>query len=317
MIHWGFIGCGDVVTNKSGKAFVQDGKSNVTAVMCRNLDKAKEFANNHNISEYYDDANCIFQNPDINAVYIATPPNSHMSYAKRALNAGKAVYVEKPMGIQLKECEEVLCLALEKKIPLYVAYYRRALPLFTHLKKLLDTNQLGQIRSVNVIHHTKAPDNCTPSWRRDPSIAGGGLFHDVACHTLDLLDFLIAPINEIHSFTDNQRKLFPSDDSVSCVFQFENGVMGTGLWCFDTYSQLEVVQIIGNEGKLEFSVFGNYIRLSKNGTTEETVIEHPNYVQESLVHNVIDNLLSQKEALSTGETAIRTQRIMATIFEEY
>ncbi len=313
MIRWGFIGCGDVVEKKSGKPFNLQGKSEVTAVMCRNIDKAKSFAQRHGIKEYYDDADKIILNKNVDAIYIATTPDSHMPYAKRAIEAGKPVYVEKPMGLNTAECEEVMELAKKKNVPLFVAFYRRGLPFFTHIKKIIDTGEIGGIRCVNIVQYKKKPVEIKPDWRRDVAVAGGGLFHDLGCHTLDIIDFLVSPITEVNGFKCNNRKLYDSDDTVSCSFMFENGAMGTGLWCFDTNTEIDRVEIIGNSGKLEFPVFGNTLTITKSGETTQTQIANPSFVQQPLIHNVIASLLGESSALSTAETAIRTARVMDKI----
>lgn len=313
MINWGFIGCGDVVEHKSGKPFWLDGQSTVRAVMCRNLNSAENFAKKYNVPEFFDDANKVINNKNIDAIYIATPPNTHMMYAKQAILAGKAVYVEKPMGLNFEECQEVLELANEKNVHLFVAYYRRALPYYQKIKEIIDNNEIGEIRSVNILHFTKKPENQELVWRRDSKIAGGGLFYDLGCHTLDILDYIISPIKEVYGFSDNKRKLFESDDTVSCSFKFENGVIGTGLWCFDVDEKLEKVQIIGNQGRIEFQVFGTKLCVIKNDTSEEFQFIHPEFIQEPLIHNVINALNSENKALSTGETAIRTTKIIDKI----
>lgn len=315
MLKWGFIGCGDVVEHKSGKPFNYENKSEVVAVMCRNLNKAKDFAQRHNIKEFYDDADKIIYNENIDAIYIATTPNTHMPYAKKAIEAGKIVYVEKPMGLNIAECEEVIELANEKNIPLFVAYYRRALPFFTHIKKLIDEKEIGEIRTVSLIQYKKKTEQ-SHAWHRVPEISGGGLFHDIGCHALDILDFLISPIKEVHGFNENQRNLFDCDDSISCSFKFENGVIGTGLWCFDVDCNIDQVEIIGNNGSIKFPVFGNKMTITKNGEPEEIEISHPEFVQQSSIYNVIDSLLGECEALSTGETALRTVKVMEKILNK-
>lgn len=311
-MKWGFIGCGDVVEKKSGKPFVWEEKSEVQAVMCRTLESAKTYANNHEIAEFYDDANQIIYNDEIDAIYIATPPSTHISYAKQAILAGKPVYIEKPMGLNTAECEALLSLAKDKNIPVFVAFYRRGLPMFQEIKSIIESGAIGDIRFVGVKQYKKIADG-TYEWRRDPAIAGGGLFHDLACHTLDILDYLIAPIEEAGGFSGNQRELFSCDDIVTTSFRFANGVLGTGVWCFDVDQDVDEVEIIGNQGKLQFAVFENHLKIVCNGVTEERTYNHPKFIQEPMIHNVIDSILEGKTPLSTGDSALRTVQVMDQI----
>lgn len=308
-MNWGFIGCGDVVRKKSGMPFVWDEKSSVLAVMCRNLESAKRYAEDCNVPEFYNDAEKIISHPEIDAIYIATPPSTHMSYAKRAILAGKPVYIEKPMGMNTAECAEIIALAKEKNVPVFVAFYRRGLPMFHEIKGLVDGGAIGEVRSVQIKQYTKAGDG-TYEWRRDPAISGGGLFHDLACHTLDILDFIIAPITEVHGFSANQRAMFSSDDIVTTTFRFANGVLGNGVWCFDVAEDLDQVEIIGNKGKLVFPVFGNELTVIRGDDVERKTFQHPAFIQEPMVHNVIDAIDGVTEPLSTGDSAMRTVCVM-------
>ena len=99
IIKWGFIGCGEVTKYKSGPAFQKIENSEVVAVMSRNGDKAKTYAKERGIPKWYDDAQELIDDEEVNAVYIATPPSSHATYAIMSMKAGKPVYIEKPMAV--------------------------------------------------------------------------------------------------------------------------------------------------------------------------------------------------------------------------
>lgn len=312
MINWGFIGCGSVVERKSGEPFNLDGKSKVLAVMCRNLESAKAYAKSHDVPFYYDDADKIIQSEEIDAIYIATPPSTHVPYAKKAIEAGKAVYIEKPMGMNTVECLEMLELAKAKDVPIFVAFYRRGLEKFNDIKKLIKDGEIGEIRNVNVVQYEKAGTG-EYQWRRDPKISGGGLFHDLGCHTLDILDYMIAPIEEVYGFHKNQRKIYESEDIVTASFRFSNGVLGTGVWCFDVDEDLDKVEIIGNKGKIVFSIYRNDLMIVKGDVVKKKEYINPDYIQESLIHNVIGALYGEVDARSTGETALRTVKVMDKI----
>ena len=97
-IRWGVIGCGEATEKKSGPAFPLVEGSSVVAVMRRNAQKAKDYAKRHNIPKYYTDPLELLDDDEVNAVYIATPPSTHATYAIMAMKSGKPVYVEKPMA---------------------------------------------------------------------------------------------------------------------------------------------------------------------------------------------------------------------------
>ena len=136
-IGWGIIGCGDVTEVKSGPGFQKANNSELVAVMRRNDELAKDYARRHNVPRWYDDAEKLINDPDVNAVYVATPPSNHKQYTLMAAEAGKPIYVEKPMALNAKECSEMIEACKTAGVPLFVAYYRRALERFLKIKELI------------------------------------------------------------------------------------------------------------------------------------------------------------------------------------
>ena len=106
--------------------------------MRRNLAKAEDYAKRHSIPNFTNNADNILNNPEIDAVYIATPPSSHAEYAVRAASAHKHVYVEKPMATSYSECKEMTEACNTNGVKLFVAYYRRELHYFKKIKELIN-----------------------------------------------------------------------------------------------------------------------------------------------------------------------------------
>ncbi|MCD6597119.1 MAG: Gfo/Idh/MocA family oxidoreductase, partial [Bacteroidales bacterium] len=235
-ISWGIIGCGAVTELKSGPAFQKVQDSSLVAVMRRNGVKAKDYAQGHNVPKWYDNARKLIYDPEVNTVYVATPPSTHAQYAIMAMKAGKTVYVEKPMALNYKECQEMIKVSEETGQKLFVAYYRRALPGFLKVKELIESSRIGQVRYVNIrLNKTFSAGDLNPKdlqWRVNPAIAGGGHFFDLASHTLDYLDFVFGPIIQTNSMVSNQGGKYSAEDIVLANFKFNSGILGTGSWCF-------------------------------------------------------------------------------------
>ena len=315
-IGWGIIGCGNVTEVKSGPGFQKANGSELVAVMRRNGALAKDYARRHGVLRWYDDAADLIADPGVDAVYVATPTASHIAYALMAIEAGKPVYVEKPMGMDYKECAALLEAAKTKGVPVYVAYYRRALPYFLKIKELLDHHAIGDVRAVSVsqFRQKEALDCANLPWRYVPELSGGGLFHDLGCHTLDVLDMLLGPIHSSRGYSSNQSKISPADDTVALSFSFANGVLGTGLWNFDAHENREWNEITGTHGKIKFTTFTfEPIELHTSKGIELFHIDPPQHIQQPLIQTIVDELLGRGTALSTGQTGIRTTRVMDTI----
>jgi 1,5-anhydro-D-fructose reductase (1,5-anhydro-D-mannitol-forming) len=292
-IRWGIIGCGDVCEIKSGPGFYKADNSALVAVMRRDAALAADFARRHGVPRWHDDADAIIGAADIDVVYVATPPSAHKDFAVRCARAGKPVYVEKPMARNAAECAEMLAAAHANQVPLWVGYYRRALPRLLKVKALIDDGAIGPVRTVTVTHRAPLldPKGGALPWRIDPAVAGGGFFFDLGCHTLDILDFLLGPIAEAHGFAANLGGTYAAEDTVVAAFRFASGVLGTGTWSFAADTDHEINDIVGAAGRLQFSTYtASPIRLTRGERYEEFPIVDPPHVHQPLIQTIVDEL---------------------------
>jgi predicted dehydrogenase len=323
MINWGIIGCGNVTEVKSGPAFSKVKNSRLAAVMRRNAILAEDYARRHNVPKFYTDAKKLIADPEINAVYIATPPSSHAFYAIETLKAGKPVYIEKPMALNHAECIEINKTSEITGTPVFVAYYRRALPGFVKVRDMVHSGTVGKPLHVRIeLFKPPTEDEIKGqlSWRVVPSVSGGGHFFDLASHQLDYLDFIFGPIRRVKSIAVNQAKLYEAEDMVSATFLFDNDIAGTGTWCFNAppSSARDIIEITGDRGSIRFSCFSfDPIIVENYDGKKEYINEKPEHVQYYLIEQVVNALTENVTAVSTGETAARTSRVMDEIVKEY
>ncbi|MDP4551957.1 Gfo/Idh/MocA family oxidoreductase [Alkalihalobacillus macyae] len=313
-IRWGIIGCGNVSEKKSGPGFQKADHSELVAVMRRNKVLAEDYAKRHNVPKWYTNAEELVNDEDVDAVYIATPPSSHKEYAILAAKASKPVYVEKPMALNSTECSEMIEACNENGVPLFVAFYRRAMPAFLKVKEVVESGAIGNIRFVTTVHHKKASEqekNGELPWRVQPEIAGGGHFFDLASHTLDYLDFLLGPIEKVNGFASNQGGLYKAEDMVSGSYVFSSGVQGTGQWCFNSYKNEDWNEIVGDKGSLRFSTLQEKPMILKNADGEQEInMIYPEHVQQPLIQTIVNELNGEGESPSTGQSALRTSRVL-------
>jgi predicted dehydrogenase len=323
MIKWGIIGCGNVTEVKSGPAFNKVKDSSLIAVMRRDARLAEDYARRHNVPKFYTSASDLINDKEVNAIYIATPPQSHAEYAIEAIKAHKPVYIEKPMALNYSECARINEIADKYRIPVFVAYYRRALPGFLLVKDLIDRGSIGKVRLLQ-IQLFKAPTedekSGKPSWRVDPELSGGGHFFDLASHQLDYLDFLFGPIQKVKSVVVNHAGLYKAEDFVSSEFVFCNNIVATGTWSFSvsTDSTKDIIEIIGDEGSVKFSTFSfEPIVLTNESGSHVFINERPEHVQFNLIEKIVLSLNGEGASPSTGITGARTSRIMDEVVAEY
>ena len=322
-VRWGMIGCGSVTEKKSGPAFNKIEGSRLIATMRRDGEKAKDYACRHGIPKWYDDADKLINDPDVNAIYVATPPLSHKEYTIKSLEAGKPVYVEKPMAANYEDCLEMNLAAEKAGLPLYVAYYRRSLPYFLKIKELIEKKKIGDGRFIQVKLFLPARredfDRENPPWRVMKEIAGGGYFYDMACHQLDFLHYLFGQVKTIQSHFKNFAGIYEVEDTVCATLEFENGVVLNGLWSFTVPEECEADQvgITGSKGRINFSTFtGSPITINAEKNKATYNIAHPVNIQIHLIQSVVDALLEKGECPSTGETAAYTNWLMDKILKK-
>lgn len=321
IIKWGFIGCGEVTEKKSGPAFSDVAGSEVVAVMSRHEKNVRAYAVSHHIPKWYTDAQELIDDPDVNAVYIATPPSSHATYAIMAMKAGKPVYVEKPLAASYEDCARVNRVSEQTGVPCFVAYYRRYLPYFQRVRQIVENGIIGRVINVQVRFAVPpreqdcgGPENL--SWRLRPEIAGGGYFYDLAPHQLDLLQEMFGVILDAQGMVANRGGHYKAEDTVSACFKFENGLPGSGSWCFVAHESAheDRIDIVGDLGSLSFSVFDYApIRLHTSQGTEVLEVPNPPYVQYPLIKNVIEHLQGLSVCTCTSVSATPVNWVMDRI----
>lgn len=323
-VNWGIIGCGNVTELKSGPAFNKVAHSKLYAVMRRNAQKAADYALRHGVPKYYSDARQLIDDPKVNAVYIATPPDTHASYAIEAMLAGKPIYVEKPMARNYKECLEMIRVSQETGMPLFVAYYRRTLPAFLKVKELVENGIIGKPLTVNIRLHKafgeKDQYKEKQTWHTNPDIAGAGHFYDLASHQFDFLDFALGPITEVYGIAQNIAGYYNAEDTVSAVFEFESGVTGTGSWTFvvDKGAEEDIIEISGTIGKIIFSCFAlSDVKLITAKGTVNFSLKNSENISHNLIEQVVHDLRGMGSCVSTMHSAARTSWVLEEIVKKY
>jgi predicted dehydrogenase len=317
VVRWGILGCGDVTEVKSGPGFQKAEGSELVAVMRRNGALAADYARRHGVARWHDDAAALIADPGVDAVYIATPPDTHARYALAVAAAGKPAYVEKPMARHGPECDRMVEAFSRASLPLFVAFYRRRLPVFVKVKELIDSGALGRLTRASYrlaeSHHLKGP-----MWRVDAAVAGAGHFLDVGSHALDLLDFFLGPLTHVEGNASNVASDYAVEDTVSLRFLAAGGVRGSMECDFASATRDDTMRITGTDGEATFCVFRSAL-LHVEGVAGATDFDlpYPPHVGQPLIQSIVDDLLGRGRCPSTGESARRTSRVMDQVLDAY
>lgn len=311
-IGWGIIGVGDVTERKSGPAFYEAAHSELVAVMRRDAAKARDYADRHGVSRWYDDADALIADPDVDAVYISTPPDTHKEYTLKVAAAGKPVFCEKPMARNLGECREMIEACDVAGVPLWVAFYRRSMPRFVKIKELLDSKAIGDVLAVSIRTYRRPviergdayPDRF---WPYLPDITGGGgRWVEAGCHQIDLLDFYLGPISAVTGFARNVRDIYPTPDTITVSFSFESGLVGSGTWAYTSGAAVDEMEFIGTNGKLTFAVSEpTPFTLVDDTGVHPFDIGYPKWVHQPMIESIVAEMRGEGSCPSTGTSAAR------------
>jgi 1,5-anhydro-D-fructose reductase (1,5-anhydro-D-mannitol-forming) len=321
-VRWGILGCGAVTEVKSGPALQRVEGSRLVAVMRRSGNLAADYARRHDVPRWYDDAERLVADPEVNAVYIATPPGSHLEHALLACAHGKPVYVEKPMARNHAECRRMLEAFRSANVPLFAAYYRRALPRFLKARELVADRALGRITGVGCRfagpYHRNVVAGAPLPWRLRPEDSGGGLLLDLGCHTLDILDFLLGPLTAVSGTAVNVASPHDVEDNVVIQFRVAAGALGMARWNFAGSTRADEILVEGEEGELCMTTFGDEpLELRRASGVERFAIGNPAHIQEPMIASVVGDLRGVAECESTGVSAARTQAVMDAALDGY
>jgi len=321
-IVWGIIGCGNVTERKSGPAFNKIPGSRLHAVMRRDAKKAEDYAQRHQVPRWYINAEALINDPEINAVYVATPPAFHEEYTLAALRAGKDVYVEKPVTTSVASCKRMIKAAETMGRKLTVAHYRRALPYFRAIRQAIDDGEIGKVMLVRLTmfqaHRTKLIAQTEHNWRVLPELSGGGLFFDLAPHQLDILIWMLGEPQSSTGIALNQAKLYPAEDTVTGIMQLPDNVLFSGNWCFtvpEIFKQ-DSCEIIGDKGSISFPMFGNAFAIQNNQGARIQEFTHPEHIQQPMIGRVVSYFLDQGDNPCSCSEALKSLQVMETFLKQ-
>jgi predicted dehydrogenase len=294
--------------------------------MRRRGDLAADYARRHGVPAWTDDAGALIADPAVDAVYVATPPGAHETLALAVCAARKPAYVEKPMARNHAECARMVSAFAAAGVPLFVAYYRRALPRFVRARDLVAAGELGRITGVSyryaAPHHrdveARRKEGAPLPWRLEAEHAGGGLFLDLGCHTLDILDFICGPLQEVRGAAANLATPCAVEDTVALSFRTADGAVGSAQWLFAAAARADEIVISGERAEVRLSTFGSEpVELRQGDRVDRFDLPNPPHIQQPFIQTIVDELRGKGTCPSTGVSAARTSAVMDAVLLGY
>jgi 1,5-anhydro-D-fructose reductase (1,5-anhydro-D-mannitol-forming) len=291
-VKWVVVGVGDIARKRVIPAILAEPQSELYGLVTRDARKAESYPGAR-AWRTLDDA---LRDDAIDAVYIAAPVALHAPYTMAALRAGKHVLCEKPMAMNYAEAQALVAAAAGSKTKLGVAYYRRLYPKLLRLRGLLSEGAIGQPVLAEANCHGWLPA-AERGWLLDPALAGGGPLYDVACHRIDVFNFLFGAPAKVAALLSNAVHRIAVEDSATVSVDYDNGVRGVVDVRWNSRVERDQFRVIGTEGEIDLNPL-NGPQLRIKTLTNERVEELPPHA--NLHYPLVANFVSAVAGVAAG-----------------
>lgn len=310
-VRWLLVGTGDIVRKRVGAALSQAPGSTLAAVCGRRMEAAQETAAAFGGAEAYDDLATALQRARADAVYIATPVQTHVALGVQVLQAGKHVLVEKPLGMTAAECAVLTAEAQRAGVTAGCAYYRRCLPRFQHARQVLASGALGDLLTVRMSYLAwYAPQ--PPSWR--VAEGTGGPVGDMGCHMFDLVTALCGRARRIYASATRRVQTFAADESCLVLADWDGGLGVQASFHWSSKSWQHELEITGSEGRLTWRPFDSGpVMLERGREVEHIDVPAPANLQQPLIEDFTAAIRDGRPPAVPLEEATATAAILDAV----
>jgi predicted dehydrogenase len=318
LVRWGLIGCGDIAAKRVAEALQRSAGSALVAVARARKELAAAFAERHGANRWHADWRDLLQDPEVDAVYVATPVRLHAEQAEAAAGAGKHVLCEKPMALDVAGGERMIAAARAHGVRLGVAYYRHHYPVVARLRQLLASGELGDpvLANVQAFESFDLPRDHPRAWFLRRAEAGGGPMADFGCHRIEVLLDLLGPVADAQGFADNVRfRDRDVEDTFVARLRFRSGAIAVLAVTHAAHERRDTLEIFGTRGSAHVGVLnqGDLRVVTPGGVREERHPPHPN-LHQPLVEDFVAAVRDGREPAVSGEVGLEVTRVLARLY---
>ena len=253
-VNWLLVGTGDIAKKRVAPALAQVKSSKLVSVCDLLPERARTLADEYEVSEVFCDFGKALKETSANAVYLATPVGLHAKQCEQALQAGKHVLVEKPLGLNGPDAARAVEAARDKDLRAGCAYFRRCSDRYAQAKEMLEKGQFGQVVLIRMTYFSWFnPAKDDPKyWRVVKDKGAGGPLADMGSHMFDVLIGLLGMPSKVYAKVSTKVQPYEVEDSSAIIMEMSNGadVLGSFNWNSKTWSH--EFEIIGTEAKVKW-----------------------------------------------------------------
>jgi predicted dehydrogenase len=317
-VGWGLIGCGDIAAKRVAAALGDSAGSALVTVARARTELAAEFARRHGARRHHADWRDVLRDPEVDAVYVATPVRLHAEQTIAAAEAGKHVLCEKPMALDAPQCERMIAAARASGVALGVAYYRHLYPMVARLRALLASGEIGRpvLADVQSFEPFDARPDQPRGWLLKKEDSGGGPMMDFGCHRIEILLDLLGPTDDVRGFNANVRfRERDVEDTSVAHFRFAGGAQASLAVSHAARERRDSFDLYATEGSAHVPVLNEGVLrvVTASGTREESHPPHAN-LHQPLVEDFLAAVRERRAPVVTGEMGLAVTRALDAIY---
>lgn len=319
MLRWGIIGASGVADRRMMPAIKLAEGNELQALMVRDIERAKELAKKHGAKSYYNSVDELLSDPNVDAVHIATPVYLHCEHTVKAAEHGKHVLCEKPMAMNVGECQTMIDACRRNGVLLQIAFTLRFNPCFHEIKQILQNELLGDIVEARLCL-LKSYDIPEGAWRRNPSMSGGGVLMDMGVHAIDMLCFLLGDVSKVSTLHSSHIKNWEVEDTASVLLKMKNGAIAIADVSFTIPYSDRTLEIYGTKGSLflfnEEAYQAYRLKILSEGHSKEELKPSQN-LYKNMVEHFQRCVNGQEEPISPALDGLKNVQIVNLAYESF
>jgi len=259
MLTWGLIGAGDIVQKRVGPALRDSPACDLIAIARARPELAEAAATAFGARRWYADWRQVVADPDVESVYVATPVDLHAAQTIAAAEAGKHVLCEKPMALNVRECDAMIGACRANDVQLGIAYYRHFYPVIARVKRIIASGEIGTpvLAQIDAFERFNPPSDDPRHWFVEKARAGGGPMFDFGCHRIEVLMNVFGPIRHVTGLVANTAFPREVEDTAAALLQFDSGPSATLTVTHATPETRDTFDVFGTEGSIHIQTLNS------------------------------------------------------------
>lgn len=319
ILKWGLLGAGDIAKKRIAPALCDLENCELVSVSRSRAELAESFAQEFGIKKWFADWRELLKDDELDAVYIATPVFLHKEQTIFAAENGKHILCEKPLAMNVAECDEMIAVCRANNVKLGVAYYRHFYPIIERIKEIIESGEIGKVSvaQINAFEYVDISPDHPRYWFLQKEKSGGGPMMDFGCYRLEVLTNLFGKVEQLKSIVTNKNFNREVEDTATAILQFENGTCANLTVTHAAREPQDTLDIFGTKGSIRVSVL-NKSELRIKTENDERIEVHPPHVNihQPLIAEFTEAVLQGNDSKMDGKIGKLIAELEEKIYQE-